>query len=90
MATVSYVDEAPPRVIGQQQLGDRLLGAVAGGRSTEVVVGDDVGDRRPEDRDRGAEDQAGRVARAGQADRFRPWPIRPAMRSAGMPTRRAT
>ena len=64
------VDEAAPGVVGQQQLPDRLLGAVAGERRVLEVLGDGVGQRRAVDRDRGREDQPGVVAAGACATRM--------------------
>ena len=50
--TADAVDETAARVVGQQQLGDRLLGAVARQRGELFVVADHVGERCAKDRDR--------------------------------------
>ena len=70
------VDEAASRVVAQQELDHRLLGAVTGRRRGGMVIGDDVGHRRTEHGDRRAEDQAGMVVRAGEADRLQEVPGR--------------
>ena len=59
------VHEPAPGVVGQQQLADGLLGAVAGQRGEVVVVRDRCGQRRTVDRDRGGEHQPGPVAVGG-------------------------
>ena len=66
------VDEAAPAVVGQQQLVDRLLGAVAGPRGGGEVVRDRIGQRGAVDRYRGREHQPRGVAvgKVGASDRL--------------------
>src|SRR3954449_4063894 len=62
------VEEAAPRVIGEQELTDRLLGAVARQRRCEELVADRLREGRAEDRDRRGEDEPRPVAVADVAD----------------------
>ena len=63
------VEEAAPRVVGKQELADRLLRAVARERGQEELVADRLRKGRTEHSDRGGEDDAGLVAVADLADR---------------------
>ena len=58
-ANADAVDQAPPGVVGQQQLAHRLLGPVRRERGEVEVVVDDRGERRPEHGDRRAEHHPG-------------------------------
>ena len=69
-ADADAVEEAAPAVVGEQQLADRLLRAVAGERRAEVLVADRIRERRAEHRDRGSEHHSRLVAVARFADRL--------------------
>jgi hypothetical protein len=62
--------EAAPGVVGEQQLSDRLLRAVGGKRREMEVIGNGVGKRRAEHRNRRSEDELRPVAVADGAHRF--------------------
>ena len=65
-ADADAVEKAAPRIVGQQQFADRLLRAVGGERRQMEFVGNGVGERRAEHRDRRGEDELRLVAVAGQ------------------------
>ena len=69
-ADADAVHEAAPRVVGEEQLVDRLLRPVGGERRVMELVRDRVGERRAEHRDRRGEDDARAVAVADLADRL--------------------
>ena len=69
-ADADAVEKAAPRVVGEQQFADRLLRAVGGERRQMEIVGDGVGKRRAEHRDRRGEHEFRLVAVADCADRF--------------------
>ncbi len=68
------VHETAARIVGQQQLADRLLGSVAEQRGMEELVADRVRERRAEHRDRRGEHDPGLVAAANQPDRIEQHP----------------
>src|SRR2546428_167557 len=62
------VEKAAPRVVGQEQLANRFLSAVARERRGRVVVADHVGERSAEHCDRRGEDDSRAVPLVGRAD----------------------
>ena len=62
-ADADAVDKALARIVGEQQLADRLLRAVARERRREILVADGFGERRAEHRDRRGEDELRHVGR---------------------------
>src|SRR5262245_31489962 len=64
------VEDAAPAVVGEQQLADRLLRAVAGERRVQELVADRLGEGRAEHRDRRCEYHAWLVAAALLANRL--------------------
>ena len=70
------IDEALAAVVRQQQLGDLLLGTVAGERGVEIFLRNGLGEGRAEDRDRRGEDQPWQIASGGvgSPDRFQQMP----------------
>ena len=60
------VEEAAPRIVGEQQIADRLLGSVAGQRGGDELVADLFRERRAEHGDRGREDEARPIGAARQ------------------------
>ena len=68
-ADADAVEEAAARVVVEQELAHRLLGAVAGQRRGEEFVADRLGEGGAEDGDRGGEDHARAVVGLG-ADRL--------------------
>ncbi len=73
-ADADAVHEAAARIVGQQQLADRLLGAVAQERRMEEFVADRFRKRRAEHRDRRGEHDPRLVAAAGKPDRIEQHP----------------
>ena len=69
-ADADAVEEAAPAVVGEQQLADRLLRAVARERRVQELVADRLGKRRAEHRDRGGEHDARLVVLVVLSDRF--------------------
>ena len=63
-----YRRESHGGVVGQQELGDRLLRPVARQRREALVVADHVGERRAEHADRGAKNDPGTVVVTHPAD----------------------
>ena len=58
------VEKAAARIVGEQQLADRLLRAVAGERGREEFIVDRFGEGRAEHRDRRGEDEARHIGRS--------------------------
>ena len=71
-ANADAIKEAAARVVGKQQLVDRLLRAIAGERGVEPLVTDSFRERRAEHRDRGGEYDTWSIGRllAGMPDRL--------------------
>src|SRR5262249_43305813 len=67
-ADADAVDEAAAGIVGEQQLVDRLLGAVAQQWRVEELVADRLRERRAEHRNRGGEDETRPIAVADLAD----------------------
>ena len=69
------------RIVGEQQVADRLLRTVTRQRRGEELIADRLGERRAEDRDRGGEDEPRAIGAAGE-DMLPPDRLEQGLRSA--------